>query len=62
MDQRSKKLNTEVNTITLRNVPDGLKAKLAAKAESEGKRLVGRKMPLGAFVIKILNDYIKATS
>ncbi len=56
------KLDATVNTITLRNVPDGLKAKLIAKAESEGKRLTGRTMPLGAFIIKVLNDYTKATA
>ncbi len=60
MDHKNK-LDAGVNTITLRNVPDGLKAKLMTKAESEGKRLTGRTMPLGAFIIKILNDYVKAT-
>lgn len=60
-EQRNK-LDPEVSTITIRNCPNGLKAKLADKARSEGLRLTGRKMTLGAFIIKILTDYVRASA
>ncbi len=59
-DQRNK-LDPNVNTITIRNCPNGLKQKLVDKAQTEGLRLTGREMTLGAFVIKILTDYVKAS-
>lgn len=57
MENHKNQLDATVDTITLRNVPDGLKAKLIVQAEEYGMRLLGRKMPLGAFVIKILRDF-----